>query len=265
MVLETPQKTLEITLAASVTTSKLQWSCDYSDDYNDNYLNGTNSFVTKQPVKASTAGTIGDVKPITVLKGIQSDTGVINQSREIIFFSINNSDTARATVTIRYTIVQEVGNISTIIFKATLMPGFQIVYRQNDNFRVYDQNGATPTVNYVVTVNDSVEIDFVASENIAQYDIVTSEGYRADSNDYNTRNKVIGFATTNILSGFPGKVLTLGELENVAWTWSAGDRLFVGVLGATVNAAPASTYVQIVGTALSATKIDVYVHQAVLL
>lgn len=146
-----------------------------------------------------------------------------------------------------------------------MLPGFQLIYK-NGRFQIFDENGAIPTVSYIISSGvEEVFMPFVAAENISQYDLVLSTGFKANSADFNTRNKIIGFATTNVLTGFPGKALTLGKLINPAWIWAAGDRIFADVSGSVSNAAPGSTYVQMVGTATGTTEIDVLIQQSVLL
>jgi hypothetical protein len=111
----------------------------------------------------------------------------------------------------------------------------------------------------------STEVNFVAQENIAQYDVVTSKGYRADTADYQTRNIIIGFATTAVLNGFPGKAIGVGEVKNPAWTWIKGDKIFLNGLGSVSTSPPVSTYSVLLGTATASTIVDANVQPSILL
>lgn len=112
---------------------------------------------------------------------------------------------------------------------------------------------------------DDLLINFIAQENIAAFDVVTSKGFRANTSDYNTRNIIIGFATTAILSGFSGQAVGFGEIKNPAWTWTKGDKIFLNGLGSVAIFPPASTYSVLLGTATEPDIIDVNIQPSILL
>lgn len=117
----------------------------------------------------------------------------------------------------------------------------------------------------VAALTPDTAVDFIATENISQYDVVTSKGKRADTADYNTRNIIIGFATTNVLNGFPGKAVGFGQIANAAWTWVKGDKIFLNGLGTVNTLPPISTYSVLLGTATDTITVDVNIQPSLLL
>lgn len=115
------------------------------------------------------------------------------------------------------------------------------------------------------TPANEVEVNFVAQEDISQFDVVTSKGFRADTADYNTRDSIIGFAKTSVLNGFSGKATGFGEITNPAWTWLRGDKIFLNGLGTVANAPPSSTYSVQLGTATTPNTINVNINPSILL
>ena len=73
---------------------------------------------------------------------------------------------------------------------------------------------------------EQVVIDFVASENLTQYDPVTLTGSKADSADLAGWNRVIGLVLEDVESGFMGRALVEGIIE-ADWDWTPGTKLFL--------------------------------------
>lgn len=259
MVIGSSDKTLKLKLAGPITSSQLPWSCSYEDDTNNEFDSG--SRVVKKTTPGDVSGKTTGTDPVIVIKGVDNSTATNGLSRIVNEISCINKDTAPSTVVF----YRDDGSNEIIVFQAVLMPGFQAFYSKHHGWKVLTETGAVPVVNYIITSTSDVEVDFVAAEDIAQYKLVTSQGVKADTADYNTRNKIIGFATTSVGNGFPGKALTLGKLQNVAWSWTPGDRIFASINGDVSNAAPSSTYVQMVGTAITTDTIDVLIQQSILL
>lgn len=110
----------------------------------------------------------------------------------------------------------------------------------------------------------NLEIDFVATETIAAYQVVTSDGKVGNSATISQKNKIIGIAKTNVAIGFAGKAIGFGEIQNVAWAWTVGDKIFLnGILLST--SAPATGFSQQIGTAIASDTIDVKDQPSVLL
>lgn len=121
---------------------------------------------------------------------------------------------------------------------------------------LFDQEGANPP---------EIEVEFLAQEDIAFADVVTSRGYRADTADYQTRNIIIGFAKESVATGFTGKAVSVGQIKNASWSWIPGDKIFLNGLGTIATLPPAITYVQMLGTATKSDTINVDIKQATLL
>lgn len=107
-------------------------------------------------------------------------------------------------------------------------------------------------------------VEYIATDNISAYDVVTSDGQKADSSDITHRNKIIGIAKTGTLIGFSGFAQGTGEITNPAWTWVVGDRIYLnGTSLSTI--APLTGFIQQVGTAVASNKINIEVASSILL
>ena len=110
---------------------------------------------------------------------------------------------------------------------------------------------------------DQIIVEVEAAENISKYQLVTSDGLIANSGTTAHKNKVIGVATADTLTGFMVPVLTYGELENLSWAWSTGS---VFLNGTAISSTPPSTgFSKIIGTIKAPTKILVNLEESILL
>jgi hypothetical protein len=110
----------------------------------------------------------------------------------------------------------------------------------------------------------STVVSVVAGEALAKYDVVTGDGKKADSGNLLHRNKLVGLATQNILSGFSGEVQCGGSLQNPAWTWVVGDRIYLN--GTTLSTtAPDSGFLTQVGVAVGSDTINIEIQPSILL
>ena len=85
--------------------------------------------------------------------------------------------------------------------------------------------GITPTS------SNCLDIDFVASENISVYDIVTQNGYIADTTNEIYENIVIGISLGDTLVTETGSARFSGQIINLAWNWDITKPIWVNGTG----------------------------------
>ncbi len=84
-----------------------------------------------------------------------------------------------------------------------------------------------------------------ATEDILAYDLITSDGKKADSGNIAHKDKIIGIALADISNGFSGDVQLFGELENSNWNWSVG---YLFLNGTSISqTAPETGFSKIIG------------------
>lgn len=111
---------------------------------------------------------------------------------------------------------------------------------------------------------EDVMAEFIATESISIYDVVTADGKVASSNNLSHRAKVIGIAKSAVSIGFTGDAQIGGTIINPAWSFSAGQKLFLN--GSTISSTPPSTgFIQCVGKALGTTKILIDIDEPITL
>lgn len=126
-----------------------------------------------------------------------------------------------------------------------------------------------PTINIATAqggsgagLSDRVTVDYVTSEIIAAFQVVTVDGRVADSNTVSDRDKILGIATTAKASGFPGQAVIEGQIQNTAWTFTSGDIIYLnGTALSTV--APTSGFLQKIATAITSDKIIVEINRPI--
>lgn len=113
-------------------------------------------------------------------------------------------------------------------------------------------------------IPDFTAVEVVATEDIPAFSVVTSKGKVADSGTVSGIEKVIGIAEADIDTGFSGRVTMIGEIDNPAWTFVAGDVIFLNGTSLSTTA-PSTGFSQRIGTAKSDTVIYVNLGQPILL
>ena len=104
----------------------------------------------------------------------------------------------------------------------------------------------------------------IAAENVPIYTVITYTGYIANSATTAHMNKIAGITKEAINATFSGTAVTEGEIENVSWTWTKGDVLFLN--GTSITNTPPSTGFRIkIGEALTSTKVFVRISESILL
>lgn len=102
------------------------------------------------------------------------------------------------------------------------------------------------------------------SENIAAYELVNSDGSKADSSVVGKRDWLIGVANAAINSGFAGTVTLIGDIINTSWNWTAGNIVYLN--GTSLSTTPPTTgFVQMIGTAKDNHTLEIKISQSILI
>lgn len=116
------------------------------------------------------------------------------------------------------------------------------------------------SVNTIIDNNVSV----LANVNITKYDVVTSDGYIADSTVTVNRRKIVGISTETFLIGNYGNIQTIGEIQNTAWAFTVGFPVFLN--GTTLSHTyPVIGFGQRIGYAIRVNTLDIDIGLSVLL
>jgi hypothetical protein len=109
-----------------------------------------------------------------------------------------------------------------------------------------------------------VGFNLVAAEDLVAFAAVTITGRNANSSNLAHYAKIIGISMAAIASGFAGPVRDMGEITNPAWTWTAGDMIYLN--GASLSKIPPTIgFSQRLGLAKGPTIIVVELGEPVLL
>lgn len=105
---------------------------------------------------------------------------------------------------------------------------------------------------------------------ISQYSVVSTDSnagiVHANCNSRLSLGTVVGIAIVDYLSGETASPLSSGVVENLLWTFVPGNRVFVGNNGQAVQILPIDAiFQQVVGTALSPTKLLINIMAPILL
>lgn len=85
-----------------------------------------------------------------------------------------------------------------------------------------------------------------ATENIASLSLVTINGKTADSSNLTHFNRVVGITMDAVLNTFLATVIVEGEVTDLSWSWTAGQKLFLN--GTTLSTTPVTTgFSQLIG------------------
>lgn len=111
---------------------------------------------------------------------------------------------------------------------------------------------------------DAVHAPVVATEDIAAFVVVTSQGKNANSGTLSGIDRIIGISDAAIATGFSGTVTMIGVIENPIWSWSTGDPIFLN--GSSLSTiAPSTGFTQRIGTAKNSTTVYVDLGEPVML
>lgn len=124
IILDNITKSLELVLAAPVSTNELPFVASYVDL-------DTTGFGTYVP--GENDGTSSSATPVTVA----APPGGATKQRQIKLMIVNNADTAPATLTVRYNNNATIRPIITVVMAI----GDQLIYTDGEGFRVLDQSG----------------------------------------------------------------------------------------------------------------------------
>jgi hypothetical protein len=127
-------------------------------------------------------------------------------------------------------------------------------------YNVYDQFGAL-----LQDPSTSIKnIPFVANDNISAFQVVTSNGKIANSSNVAHKNKIIGISLTDVLIGFSGTAIGFGIIQNSAWTWTIGDKIFLNGTSLSITA-PATGFSLLIATAIAIDTLDIIMQPSILL
>lgn len=122
--------------------------------------------------------------------------------------------------------------------------------RQNSandiGIKILSNRGEEEVVGGGTGTADQIIVEVEAAVDITKYQLVTSDGLIANSSTTTHKNKIVGVATADILTGFMVPVLAYGELENLSWSWTTGSVFLNGT--AISNTPPSSGFSKIIGT-----------------
>jgi hypothetical protein len=135
MLIDNTNETIELVLAASVTTNQATFSCSFNE-FSSNTFSGN-----------ETNGTSNNTTAVTLVASPSS--GFQRQVRELI---IENNDTASITVTIRFNNT----SVTRIIMKAILAVGDSLTYSAHDGWNCKDTNGGIRFYNIHINPTGSV-------------------------------------------------------------------------------------------------------------
>mgnify|MGYP006921407149 CR=1 FL=1 len=116
--------------------------------------------------------------------------------------------------------------------------------------------------------NPSVDenmIDIVAAEDVLAGDVITSDGFIADSNNLLHRGRIAGIAKSDTLTGFTIPVQTGGKITIPSWSWTNGQRLFLNQkqLNPIPGNSSNSFFLQSMGLATGAQTIIIEVEESI--
>jgi hypothetical protein len=110
----------------------------------------------------------------------------------------------------------------------------------------------------------SEEIEIAATENIAAFVAVIVTGKMANSSTLAHYGKVVGIARQATAKGFIIPIVISGTLTNPAWTWTAGNVIFLSGAGLSTTS-PVTGFTQSIGVAKNPTTIVIELGEPILL
>lgn len=232
-------------------TLPLKCTLVYYDNHSSKKGNKTlNSDISKDPIK--------------ILGQFIKDTLETEIQAEIRFISINNPNPSEEHIVEIKQNSNSTGKETVLrnVIKVKLKQFWSCEYVQPDEWKIYDENGVyisneITTISGIISVNGDTNqnawvkfsvADLLASEDITIYDIVNSDGFKSDSSQVNKQGKVLGIAIENIGNATTGRILTSGEVKNVAWNFTPGSRIYLNG-NALSETPPSSGFTQCIGIA----------------
>jgi len=102
----------------------------------------------------------------------------------------------------------------------------------------------------------SDELEFIAQENISPFNIVTTDGFRANHTIVSHMTKILGFATSAVSTGFQGKAIGTGStVVNGAWSYPVGTHVYLSTFGTFTTIKPITGFVVLLGSFISSNKL----------
>lgn len=108
---------------------------------------------------------------------------------------------------------------------------------------------------------EKIAIEMVAAANITQYQVVTTDGVVADSDNLGHLHKIAGVALSNANVGENLLVQTFGEITDIGWSWTLGN-LFLNGTSLSL-AAPTSGFLVNIGVVKNANCILVTIQDSI--
>lgn len=115
-----------------------------------------------------------------------------------------------------------------------------------------------------VTVTTTSEVTLTMNASVSAFQAVTSNGFVADSSNTAYVSRVLGLAQAAITSGFSGPIQTSGEIVNPAWSWTAGDTIYLNSTSLSTTA-PSTGFVVQIGKAKTNNTIEINIGLSILL
>lgn len=114
----------------------------------------------------------------------------------------------------------------------------------------------------------SVTVTLMAAETINQFQAVAvhTDGlaYRADSSNLADSDRVIGIAATSATVGNSITVQQIGSMNNLGWSWTPGQSVYLGLTGALVTSPNIGLFELPMGTTISATELEVQIGSSII-
>jgi hypothetical protein len=147
---------------------------------------------------------------------------------------------------------------------------------------------------YVITVNDQVvgivekdtpevvtigiqgpagpagdgTVKYIAGENLSGHRLVYANNdklYYADSSNLIHANRILGITTGAASINQAATIVTYGELTEPTWNWDIIKPIYAGISGNLTQTTSSTGFIQIVATAITATKIFINIKPAIII
>ena len=109
---------------------------------------------------------------------------------------------------------------------------------------------------------------YLASENIGGHTVVimTSGGIaKASSDTVPHASKVLGITYSSVTTGNSVQVVTAGDITEPTWSWVAGNAIYLSTNGTLTQTPPTSGFILQLGTALTATSMNLNLRFPIIL